>query len=142
MRVRLRNSTLFVAALLIACAQPAAGRGAGDGSAEQTVEVRAGREVTVGAHKLKLRFAAVLEDSRCPEGVQCVWAGNARVRLELSGARGRPAATITLNTTTEPREITYANYTIKLTNLAPRPVRDRAPQARDYVATFVVSKKS
>jgi hypothetical protein len=141
MRVRLRNLTLCVAASMLIGAQPAAGRVAGDGGAEQVVEVRVGREVSVAAHRLKIRFLAVREDSRCPEGVQCIWAGNARIRLRLSGAKGRPA-TVELNTMTEPREIVYAKYTIKLTNLAPRPVRDVKPKERDYVATFAVSKKS
>ncbi|HYG11662.1 MAG TPA: hypothetical protein VD835_17070 [Pyrinomonadaceae bacterium] len=141
MRVRLRNLTLCGVALMFAVAQPAAARVAGDGRAEQTLEVRAGQEVTVGAHKLKLKFVAVREDSRCPEGVQCIWAGNARVAVKLTAGRRR-AATVELNTTTAPRETTYANYTIKLTNLAPRPAQDKQPKARDYVATFVVSKKS
>jgi hypothetical protein len=104
------------------------------------VEVRAGREVTIGAGGLKLRFVAVREDSRCPEGVQCVWAGNARVAVRLSRARGK-VATVELNTMTEPREVTYANYVVKLETLAPRPVADGQPKPRDYVATFVVSKK-
>jgi hypothetical protein len=122
---------------MFAGAQPVAG----DGDAGQTLEVRVGQEATVAAHKLKIKFVAVREDSRCPEGVQCIWAGNARVALKLTRARMR-AATVELNTTTEPREITYANYTIKLTNLAPRPVQDRQTNTRDYVATLFVSKKS
>ena len=126
---------------MLAGAQPAAGGGAGDGRAGgRTVEVRAGREVTIGAGGLKLRFVAVREDSRCPEGVQCVWAGNARVAVRLSRARGK-VATVELNTMTEPREVTYANYVVKLETLAPRPVADGQPKPRDYVATFVVSKK-
>ncbi|HEV2879937.1 MAG TPA: hypothetical protein VGX24_01420 [Pyrinomonadaceae bacterium] len=139
---RLRNLTLCVAALLFVCAPHAVrARGMRDGRAGQTVKVRVGREANVAAHRLKIRFVAVREDSRCPEGVQCIWAGNARVQLKLSGA-GNRAATVELNTTTEPREIAYANYTIKLTSLAPRPAQDRKPNARDYVATFVVSKKN
>ena len=30
-------------------------------------------------------FRAVIEDSRCPPDVQCVWAGRVQVRLEVSG---------------------------------------------------------
>ncbi|MDQ1610463.1 MAG: hypothetical protein QOG00_394 [Pyrinomonadaceae bacterium] len=152
MRVRLRNLTLRVAAVLLVCGQPVAatGRAARDGRAAQTmggarlvetVDVRVGREATVSARKFKIRFVAVREDSRCPEGVQCVWAGNARVAVKLSGAGGRPV-TIELNTMTEPREVTFANYTVKLTNLAPRPVAEGQPKPRDYVATFTVSKRS
>ncbi|HEY9405694.1 MAG TPA: hypothetical protein VIQ24_23795 [Pyrinomonadaceae bacterium] len=140
MRVRLRNLTLCVVALMFAVALPVDGRGAGDEGAGQTVQVRVGREASVTAHRLKIRFVAVREDSRCPEGVQCIWAGNARVAVRLSHA-GRRAANVELNTMKEPQEITYGNYTIKMTNLAPRPTQNRPPKARDYVATFVVSKK-
>jgi hypothetical protein len=141
MKVKLRNLTLCVAALLLACAQPAGARAASGGRAEKTVNVRAGQQVSVGAYKLKIMFVAVREDSRCPEGVQCVWAGNARVALKLSGA-GAKTAVVELNTTTEPREIAYANYTIKLTGLAPRPVQGAQSKARAYVATFVISRKN
>lgn len=126
---------------MLLVALPVAGRGAGDEGAGQTVDVRVGREVTVGGRKLKIKFVAVREDSRCPEGVQCIWAGNARIELKLSRAGGR-AANMELNTMTAPREITYANYTIKLTKLAPYPSQSRPPKVREYVATLVVTKKS
>ncbi len=35
---------------------------------------------------LALSFQAIAEDSRCPEGVDCVWAGRATVRLVVDGA--------------------------------------------------------
>ncbi len=148
--MRLRNLTLCVAVLLICGAPSVVGRAAGDGRATQnadagagqTVNVRVGQRVSVAARGLKIEFVAVREDSRCPEGVQCIWAGNARLALRLSRAGSRRTTNVELNTTTEPREIVYANYKIKLTNLAPRPVQDRPPRPRDYVATLVVSKNS
>ncbi|MDT0630372.1 hypothetical protein RQM47_04450 [Rubrivirga sp. S365] len=30
-------------------------------------------------------FEALVEDSRCPEGVQCIWAGRVQVRLTVGG---------------------------------------------------------
>ena len=30
-------------------------------------------------------FVEVVEDSRCPEGVECVWAGRAQIRVEVDG---------------------------------------------------------
>ena len=33
-----------------------------------------------------VQFAAVEEDSRCPQGTTCVWEGRARVRLVVGGA--------------------------------------------------------
>ena len=34
---------------------------------------------------LTVRPLAVIEDSRCPAQVQCVWAGRVRIRAEVSG---------------------------------------------------------
>lgn len=107
----------------------------------ETVKVSVGRVIPVAGRTLKIMFVAVREDSRCPEGVQCIQAGNARIRLRLSHARERTRV-VELNTDAEPREVTYANYTIKLTNLAPAPVADRPVRPRAYVATLTLSKKS
>ena len=34
----------------------------------------------------RIEFVGVVEDSRCPPGAQCVWAGRVRVRLAVGGA--------------------------------------------------------
>ncbi|HEU5285873.1 MAG TPA: hypothetical protein VFU20_05100 [Sphingomicrobium sp.] len=34
---------------------------------------------------ITVRPLAVMEDSRCPASVQCVWAGRVRIRAEVSG---------------------------------------------------------
>ena len=52
-----------------------------------TVTARLGEEVRLGT--LRIRPVAVLEDSRCPADVTCVWAGRIRVRVAVSGA-GEP----------------------------------------------------
>jgi len=33
---------------------------------------------------LKIRFLGVTQDSRCPKDVQCVWPGNARIKLQVN----------------------------------------------------------
>ena len=43
-----------------------------------------------GPQSLTVKFAEVPNDSRCPDLAMCIWAGDAAVRLELSGeASGR-----------------------------------------------------
>ena len=44
----------------------------------QEFSLRIGRKVTLRDTELKIRFVSVIEDSRCPKGVNCVWQGNAR----------------------------------------------------------------
>jgi hypothetical protein len=39
---------------------------------------------------VSVRPLAIIEDSRCPAGVQCVWAGRLRLRVAISGVPGEP----------------------------------------------------
>ena len=106
--------------------------------------VRPGREfrLKVKGTKLRIRFVAVENDSRCPSDVTCVWAGNAAVRLQLGTGRG--SKTVTLNTSKSPSfvgETEYQGYKVKLVELGPYPRSDRKIAPRDYTATLLVSKE-
>lgn len=68
---------------------------------QPTDEVRvlaAGEEVDI-APSTTLRFERIVNDSRCPADVQCVWAGEVRIALLLTTAAG-PSA-FELSQTTE-----------------------------------------
>jgi hypothetical protein len=47
------------------------------------VRLAPGESTTVEPGAMRIRFDRVLEDSRCPSGVTCVWAGRARVQLTV-----------------------------------------------------------
>jgi hypothetical protein len=104
----------------------------------QEFEIKVGE--TVSVEGLKISFGTVAEDSRCPEGVKCVWAGNAKVILKLSKGRRR-ASQINLNTGIEPKHNLYYGYDIKLVKLNPYPKMNERIKGSDYVATLVVSRK-
>ena len=78
---------------------------------------------TVVANNLEITFTRVLEDSRCPIGVTCIWEGNAKVELEV-GALNSDAPTIrlVLNTATEPRDGDAYGQRITLIAVRPNPV--------------------
>jgi hypothetical protein len=85
-----------------------------------------------------ITFVKVVEDSRCPANVQCVWAGNAMV--ELSIAKGPdPAALRFLNSTTEPRAIEEAGFRITWKSLLPAPVHGAAAPS-EFTLTVHVEK--
>lgn len=96
---------------------------------EQTAEVT--------GTPLRLRFEEVLEDSRCPADVMCVWAGNARVRLLLEA--DTDPAELLLNTGLEPRAAPAAGYLVTLEAVQPGTHSERAIQPADYVVTLRVS---
>ncbi|MGB3543376.1 hypothetical protein [Rubrivirga sp.] len=72
---------LFVAFVLVAgCA------GSGDLEVVQGIPfgLEVGEVALADGHEV--RFLEVVEDSRCPDGAECVWAGKARVRVAVDGA--------------------------------------------------------
>jgi hypothetical protein len=103
------------------------------------VEVRQGQERKVGGADLKIAFLSVAEDSRCPEGATCVWAGNAKVRLSVRNSKDE-CAEFELNTNLQPVAYDFGNYKIGLAGLSPYPSIKGEPRPRSYTATVTVTK--
>ena len=108
-----------------------------DAVAGQPFDLKAGAVSTL-PDGTRLRFERVQSDSRCPMDVMCVWAGDAIVAVTVNPAKG---ATESRELHTQPTgsQISYANYTITLTALAPYPRSSQQIPASGYIATFVVS---
>jgi len=83
----------------------------------------------------RVRFAAVLEDSRCPADVRCIQAGRARVRLEVT--QGRRPVSIELATDPDASMRSAGGVTWELQNVAPYPSSGHERRDRDYVLTLV-----
>jgi hypothetical protein len=79
----------------------------------------------------------VLEDSRCAEGVQCIWAGTVRVKLRTVSGLGTSEQAIELgkSMTTEAEEVRFASVS---------PARKEGVEVRadDYRFTFEVRRRS
>jgi hypothetical protein len=78
---------------------------------------------TVRLHNVAVTPVRVLEDSRCPQRVSCVWAG----RLRLSVRIGRTTRELTLG---EP--VQMVGGTLQLATVVPRPKPDGTIAPRDY----------
>lgn len=75
----------------------------------------------------QLGYLALINDSRCPPGVQCVWEGNAEIRLRWTPTHG-PGKEFSLNTSPmggKPTTARMGQYEIELQSLD----RGIAPQA-------------
>ena len=106
---------------------------------KQEFSLSANQKAYVKTDKLNIEFVSVLEDSRCPTDVNCVWAGNAKVQIKVS--KGKMAAQIfELNTNLEPQIITFQGYKIELTNLTPELKSDVNKDTVKYSASFMVRK--
>jgi hypothetical protein len=106
---------------------------------DQPFVLRVGRSATVAGEGLTVSFQAVPSDSRCPTGVQCVWAGNAVVQVVLS--KDGKAFGAELNTSLEPTSVDYLDYNVALVSLDPYPTAGGgAIRQSQYRATFVVTR--
>jgi hypothetical protein len=106
-------------------------------------KIKVGRTLTFRGEVLRLRFVKVTSDSRCPTGVECVWAGNAEVLIEVSAGGARGKRTLSLNTNAgqgRAAEDTYRRYTVKLVGLSPYPQSGRKIRPGEYTAILLVSK--
>ena len=83
------------------------------------LEVALGGQKRAVAGGITVKFIAVIEDSRCPRGTQCVWAGNAKVKIGLS--KGRKAKTIELDSNVGNTLVQFQGYDIKFVSLRPEP---------------------
>jgi hypothetical protein len=81
-----------------------------------------GEAVTVPEAELWLHFVDVVEDSRCPTRVLCVWEGDAAIAIEIvSNLADGDAVTDTLHTTLDPKSVTIFGYVLQLVRVDPYP---------------------
>ncbi len=106
-------------------------------AAGEPFELALGQTAEIRGTGLTVRFASVQEDSRCPEGAQCIVAGKARILLNVSGG-GEPPADVELSTARGSEDAARANQAIQLLELTPHPSLKRSTQPADYRARLVV----
>jgi hypothetical protein len=118
-----------------------AGCGAVPSQELQTVDLGAqftlapGATVFVKNAGIKVRFIAVIEDSRCPLDVTCIWAGEVKVQLEIDDTRATSPLEII-----EGGSAAAGGYRVTVVRVEPQPVSTAriAPQA--YRVTLTMDK--
>jgi hypothetical protein len=88
---------------------------------------------------VRVKFVDLMEDSRCPTDTQCIWAGNAKLKVQLS--KNGKTKVVEMNTGMEPRAIRFEGYEIKITKLTPQPASNIRIRKDGYVASFSVIRK-
>lgn len=96
--------------------------------------IHIGQERELSGEGVTVQFSDVLEDSRCPQGVSCVWAGNVEIAVQLDGRE------TSLNSNLDPGEAVVGSYHITLVSVSPYPkVRQEIPE-EEYVARLLIRK--
>ncbi|PYT01312.1 MAG: hypothetical protein DMF63_00215 [Acidobacteria bacterium] len=100
----------------------------------ETVRVQINKEKKFAKSKLTIRFVELVEDSRCPTDAQCVWAGNAKIKIRVT-ANGR-TKDLTLDTNGPHQGDTAEGFAIRLIGLTPAPKSNIRINRNGYVATL------
>ena len=98
-----------------------------------------GQTAAVKGAGASITFKRVLDDSRCPVDVTCVWAGDARIEVTISRS-GAADDTRILSITPPKHEAVVGNLRIRFVSLAPIPRQADANVPRKYIAEFVVDQ--
>lgn len=117
-------ATVCLPLLLAACATT-------DNSAAPISEGPARLGQTVYVDGPTVRPLAVIEDSRCPADVTCVWAGRVVVRAEIGTGPGKQRMDLTLGT-----PVPVADGMLTLGKVTPGKLHDRPIPTGDYRFVF------
>lgn len=100
--------------------------------------------VEIPTEDLRVTLVAVPDDSRCPIGVRCVWAGQATALIRLE-KEGRSLAEVKLTRQpgqSEPSKELADGYEVVLTGIEPYPEEGKTIQPSDYVAVLIVRREN
>lgn len=101
------------------------------------LEIGQSAQIQGTSGELALTFEDVVNDSRCPIGVECVWEGEAVVAIHIKLPDGtEESMELTLGVTREHPPATIGDWKISIVELLPYPVADEQPDT--YTAGFLV----
>ena len=109
----------------------------------QEFQVAVGHTATLSAGNVRVVFNGVSEDSRCPAGAQCAWAGQAVVQISVSLPNAQPVGYNLVLGGSVPASDTAAAglYSIRLRALDPLGAEGETIRPGDYVATLLITKR-
>ena len=110
-------------------------------TAAQTPEmltVKMGQQKVDKMSGLRIKFVSVVEDSRCPVDVDCIWAGNAKIKVQVVGQR--MTKVFEFNTTIGPKGDMMDGWAIYLEELTPLPKSSKKTNSKLYTAKFKITR--
>jgi hypothetical protein len=100
-----------------------------------------GQSATITEEGLKIKFIEVIGDSRCPQGVQCIWAGEANSLIEITYSGSTYRKVLTQPGASEPAQTSFSVYEISF-DLQPYPKAGEEITDKDYRLKLQVDKKT
>jgi hypothetical protein len=124
--------------LLSGCARPTSEINANLG---EKFSLAIGQSASIRGENLKIRFMEVTADSRCPQGVTCIWAGEASSLIEITYSGTKYSKVLTQPGLSEPPRSDFQQYEITF-DLQPYPQGGGKTESKDYRLQLEISRKA
>jgi hypothetical protein len=138
----MKNALLILVIPLILLAGCSSGASEANGSQQplnQEFTLQIGQSVAITGEDLSIKFDAITEDSRCPSGVVCVWAGRVTIQLIVTTeATPRVLLVSETGSTGDYTRIKYDQYQFDF-RIEPYPEAGQSIDPSDYRLFFKVS---
>lgn len=113
--------------------QPATKATSSGDQKEGIIYFNEGENKFLEAYKMNVTFNGISEDSRCPEGVHCIWAGVALAQVQVMGMATRPymleLASADYPARNYKQSADFNGYTITLQEVTPYPKSEQGAKA-------------
>lgn len=96
------------------------------------------QKVSLANNELVIRFVEVINDSRCPVGVQCLWAGEVSVKIEIEYQEQAKNMVLTQSEKSK-SDTRFLDFNISF-DIQPHPVANQQLKAADYRLHLVVTR--
>ena len=104
-----------------------------------TLELSVGDTVPVPDTQASVTFVRVVEDSRCPKGVQCVWEGDATIEVRVTSGGSEPESVQLHLNPRSAGDVVAKGLHLTLQRLDPYPENGRSINGRDYRAALAIT---
>jgi len=109
-------------------------------SLNTSFQLKINQTAIVGPGNINITFLNITEDSRCPEGVTCVWSGQVKAQFLLDTQQSRGNLfNLTLNSSETQSEKNISGYSVKLFSIDPYPESGKSTSINGYVATLSIN---
>lgn len=96
-----------------------------NGNLSTTISLKEGEKIFLKPQQMNITFKGIVSDSRCPEGVNCIWAGAATASVEIMTTTSRPMlielSSLDLPSKNFSKTQNVAGYNITLEKVLPYP---------------------
>lgn len=104
-------------------------------------QLKLNQTVSIESENIMVRFVKVVEDSRCPADVVCVWEGQVKILVDVNRDQDH---TNSFNLTSRAGESfnieVFDGYSMSLLKVEPYPESSKTIEPSEYIATLTVTK--